>query len=109
MNLKKIEIQNFYSIERIEINLDKYKGIVFIDGKNKDINGGNSGLGKSSIFEAIVWGLFGKTIRKSTEEALVNNKAKKDCRVKLYIDNNVTIERTRRPTFLRFIVDGKDL
>ena len=107
MILNKIDIKNFYSIGDISLKFND-SGIVFIEGKNKDI-GGSNGSGKSSIFEAIVWGLYGKTIRKSTEEALVNNKHKKECLVRIELDNGrVVIERTRRPNFLRFIVDGED-
>jgi DNA repair exonuclease SbcCD ATPase subunit len=107
MNLSNIEIKNFYSIGDISLEFND-SGIVFVEGKNKDI-GGSNGSGKSSIFEAIVWGLYGKTIRKSTEEALVNNKHKKECLVRIKLDNGrVVIERTRRPNFLRFIVNGDD-
>ena len=72
MKINKIEINNFYSIKNVTLNFDKYKGIVLIEGKNKDTKGSN-GSGKSVLVEAVVWGLFGKTIRKSTEEALINN------------------------------------
>jgi len=107
MILNKIDIKNFYSIGDVSLKFND-NGIVFIEGKNKDI-GGSNGSGKSSIFEAIVWGLYGKTIRKSTEEALVNNKHKKECLVRIELDNGrVVIERTRRPNFLRFVVDGID-
>lgn len=104
MKLTKIEIENFYSIEKAELKLDKVKGLILIEGINKD-TGGSNGAGKSVIFEAIIWALFGKTIRKSTEDAMINIKAKKNCRVSLTIDKNKVITRTRKPTSLTF-TDG---
>ncbi len=109
MILKSIKIQNFYSIQSLELDLSQLNGIVLIEGKNKDIGNGSNGVGKSTILEAIVWGLFGRTIRKSTEEALVNNKAKKSCLVSLEFSNGATISRTKRPTFLSFYLHDKDI
>jgi len=52
--LKKIKIINMFSIENIEINLDKNKNFILIDGENKD-NGNNNGSGKSSIIKSILF------------------------------------------------------
>jgi DNA repair exonuclease SbcCD ATPase subunit len=106
MKINKVKINNFYSFQDSEVVFDDYSGLVLIEGKNKD-TGGSNGSGKSSMIEAVVWGLFGKTIRKSTEEAMVNFGNKKNCQVELTINDNIRIIRTRRPTFLEFFV-GKD-
>jgi len=112
MKLRKIFIKNFYSIKEVELDFTKYSGIVQIIGKNKD-TGGSNGSGKSSLFEAVVWGLFGKTIRKSTEEALINCDSKKNCEVILEVeregDGIITIHRGKKPSFLKFFVDGDTL
>ena len=108
MKINSISIKNFYSIQDVEINFDKYSGLVIIKGKNLDTGGAN-GAGKSAIFEAVVWGLFGKTIRKSNEEALVNNKARKHCEVSVVVDNSIRITRGRKPTKLEFEVDEVSL
>lgn len=107
MRINKISINNFYSIKHIEINFDDLNGIYLLEGINKD-TGGSNGSGKSSIIEAVVWGLFGKTLRKSNEEALVNIYHPKECRVELAINGNVIIERTRKPSTLKFYVDGEE-
>ena len=78
MKINKVEISNFYSIKDVKLSLDRYKGIVLIEGENKD-TGGSNGSGKSALIEGVVWGIFGRTIRKSTEEALINNQTKKNC------------------------------
>jgi DNA repair exonuclease SbcCD ATPase subunit len=108
MKLKTIRIKNFYSIESMELDFEQYTGLTLIEGKNKD-TGGSNGSGKSSIIEAVVWCLTGKTIRKSNEESLVNNKAKKGCFVELSLDNNVVIRRKKKPTFLEFFVGEENL
>lgn len=110
MKLLKILIRNFYSIKEIELDFTKYSGIVQVIGKNKD-TGGSNGSGKSSIFEAVVWGIFGRTIRKSTEEALVNCDVKKHCEVILELEREgygkITIHRGKKPTFLKVFINGE--
>ena len=107
MKINRIEIKNFYSIKNVTLNFDKFKGIVLVKGKNRD-TGGSNGSGKSAIVEGVVWGLFGRTIRKSTEEALINFYAKKACSVRLTINGNVVIERGKKPTYLRFFVGEEE-
>lgn len=107
MRINKIEIANFYSFKQDTIDFDQYSGLVCIEGINKDSKGSN-GAGKSVIIEAVVWSLFGRTIRKSTEESLVNNQAKKKCEVSIHIEGGTVITRSKRPTVLRFIYRGED-
>ena len=108
MKIKKAIIKNFYSIESLEINLEKYKGITLIEGVNKD-TGGSNGSGKSSLVEAFMWGLTGKTIRKSNEEALVNHKNKRKCSVELHLNDNIVIRRQKKPSFLELFVGDNNL
>lgn len=103
MKINHIKIENFYSFQEQELDFDKLRGIVLIEGKNKDL-GGSNGAGKSVLIEAVAWGLFGRTIRKSTEEAVVNSQAKKGCKVTVALNGEARIIRQKRPTFLEFFV-----
>ena len=100
MKIKSIKIQNFYSFEKVHVNFDKFKNIILIKGQNKDAKGSN-GAGKSAFAEAIYFGLTGKTIRKSTEEAIVHVKHKKNCLVELSLDNGIRILRQKKPSKLK--------
>ena len=111
MELLKVFIQNFYSFKKASLDLSPYGGLTVIKGKNKD-TGGSNGSGKSVLLEAIYFGLTGKTIRKSTEDALVNNQNKKQCKVELHLlhkENYIVISREKKPTKLQFLVGDTDL
>jgi len=106
MRIEKINIQNFYSFKDVSLNLSDYSGLTVIKGKNQD-TGGSNGSGKSALVEAIYFGLTGKTIRKSTEDSLVNNQAKKKCVVEVHLTHEgtpVVISRQKKPTKLEFLV-----
>lgn len=109
MKIQKINVRNFYSYKSLDLDFSSYSGIVRILGKNKD-SGSSNGAGKSAIFEAITWGVFGQTIRKSTEEALVNSQEGKDCSVSVFIKKDevgdIEIIRSKRPTSLTLKVNG---
>ena len=107
MKINSVEFENFYSYKKGKINFNKYKGLVGVEGLNKD-TGGSNGAGKSVILEAIVYGLFGKSIRKSTEDAMVNTSVGRKCVVKIKINDNIEVTRSRKPTSLKFCVNGED-
>jgi len=101
MILKTLKASNFYSFKNLELNFSKYKGIVYVRGINRD-TGGSNGSGKSSISEIATFALFGKTIRKSTEEAMVNCDARKGLSVTIEVEKPgvglAVITRTKKPT-----------
>ena len=111
MKIEKIKIQNFYSFKDAQVDVKNYSGLTVIKGKNDD-TGGSNGSGKSALVEAIYFGLTGKTIRKSTEDSLVNNQEKKRCLIQVELTHDgkpAIITRQKKPTKLSFVVDGKDL
>ena len=107
MKIKSIKIKNFYSFESAFVDFSKFKNIILIKGHNKDVAGSN-GSGKSAFVEAIYFGLTGKTIRKSTEDAIVHVKHKKQCAVTLTLDNGVVIYRQKKPSKLQVFVDEEE-
>ena len=114
VNFKSITIQNFLSIGK-PITIPFTSGINIITGKNKDKDDEN-GVGKSTICDAFFFAIFGETIRKLNKERIVNNIAKKNCKVELTfeIDKNGTItkyriERGLAPSFCTiYINDNED-
>lgn len=110
MQIKKLTAKNFYSFKDLELNFDNLSGITRILGRNKD-SGGSNGAGKSALFEAVTWGIYGTTIRKSTEHALVNTQAGKECSVCITLYKagvgTVVITRAKRPTKFEVEVNGK--
>ena len=107
MKISSVSIQNFYSFENVTVDFDKFTNIVLIKGQNKDAKGSN-GSGKSAFVEAIYFGLTGKTLRKSTEDAMVHVKHKKKCCVTLTLDNGVRIVRQKKPSKLQVFIDEKE-
>ena len=108
MKINKVEFHNFYSYKYGKVEFSKYNGVVTIEGLNKDSGGGSNGSGKSVCLESIVYGIFGKSIRKSTEDAMVNHSVGSKCKVIVEVNDNVRIERTRKPTSLKLFIDGED-
>jgi len=109
MKINNIKIENFLSIEESVIDFEKFSELVLVDGKNKDTKPiSSNGAGKSSIIESLVFALFGKTIRKTTEKSLKNLHTKGKCKVTLTVNDNVIIERTKKPSKLVVTVDGKN-
>ena len=107
MKVKSIKIKNFYSYENAELSFEELDNLIYVDGKNKDA-GGSNGSGKSSLFEAVVWGLTGKTIRKSIEDAVVNFNNTDSCVVDLEVDD-YRIIRGKRPSKLQLFYRDEEI
>lgn len=97
MIFNSIRIQNFLSIQDITLSLAN-QGLVLLNGENLDNNAlNNNGAGKSSILEAIVFALYGRTLRGLKGNSVVHRLVDKDMRVVLDIaDDDGTIYRIIR-------------
>lgn len=88
MIFTELYIHNFFSFgEGNSIPL-KDQGLVLISGDNKDSEAASSnGSGKSSIAEALIWCLWGTTVRGQSGDEVINRKVGKNCLVKLRIEH----------------------
>ena len=87
IQLQHLKIENFLSFRKVELTLND-RGLVFIVGKNYDSDCFDSnGSGKSSLFESIVYCLFGVTVRGIKADDVINNKVKENCKVSLSFSN----------------------
>lgn len=91
MEFCKLSIQNFLAIGPVQhISLNN-EGLVLIQGKNNDDTSANSnGVGKSSIVDALSWAIYGETARGISGDAVVNDKSKKDTRVRLLVKDGAS-------------------
>jgi DNA repair exonuclease SbcCD ATPase subunit len=109
MEFKKLKAQNFlcFGEKGIEIDFQQYESIVVISGKNNDIKdvefNSSNGSGKSSIMDALLYGLFGKTLKNPKKigvKDVVNNKTNKKMVIEIYLDD-IKILRSRKPDGLK--------
>lgn len=102
--IEKIKVKNFLSIGSQPIEFDYNSGIHLVTGK---INGKTvrNGVGKSTIFvDAIIFGLFGKSIREVNMDQMVNSIVGEKCEVTVWFKLNgvpYRIERGIKPGYLR--------
>ena len=102
MRLKNVEITNFRSIGSISLALDS-PGLHLVLGSNLDNKSFDSnGSGKSALFEAVIWGLFGEFLRSGESVDNIIRKGEKSCSVVLTVDpedgsGDVVINRSRSP------------
>lgn len=110
MKINTVKISNFLSIKEAKIDFESYSNLVRIIGKNKDTKPTSSnGAGKSSVIESIVFALFGKTIRKTTDKSLKNHYTDGKCEVEIVVNDNVVIKRVKKPPMLTVTVDGENV
>lgn len=87
LDFKKIEIHSFMSFEDEVFEFDAHKGVTLIRGLNKDIPEETNGAGKTTIFAALTYALFGQTHEDINNKNVVNRYAKdKDMRLVLEFD-----------------------
>lgn len=103
--LKKVKYKNILSVGNtpIEIDLCSY---------NKTLCTGRNGAGKTTILEAIFFGLFGKPYRDIKKNALVNSINKKGLEVEVWFDYNndeFYVQRGIKPNKLKIQKNGEDL
>lgn len=113
---KEVKLKNFLSFGNVEqtVNLNN-TNFQLIVGQNKDKSDDDrdrNGCGKTAIFEAIHFALFGKSIgNKTTLPGLVNNINKKNMVVSIIFEKDgieYAIIRGRSPSVLRFYKNNEE-
>lgn len=115
LKIKSVTMKNFMSVGAVtqSVDLDK-NGITLVFGENLDLggNGSRNGVGKSTILQAICYGLFGVPLTNIKKDNLVNKINQKNMSVGIEFENNghkYRIERGRKPQFFRYIVDDENV
>jgi len=105
IDIESISWENFlgYGNYTSRLNFDDYPGVCLIEGEhdeNEEREEGDeklNGSGKSSIFEAIIWGLFGNLSKKSNPgDKIINWFTGKNCKVHIKTKDGYEIIRMRK-------------
>lgn len=96
MRFLSLDLQNFLTIGKAEIDLAD-RGLILIQGENIDDSSAKSnGSGKSSIVDGLCWVCFGVTARGLTGDSIINRTAKKECVGTTFIEDDGSIYRISR-------------
>jgi len=89
----KLSIQNFLSHDKSDVDFGRFNVALILGSFNNNSDQSN-GAGKSAIFEAIFWALFGKSRHKKKDGVV--KKDKKLCKVEFVFDVDGTQYRITR-------------
>jgi len=111
--IKNVTMKNFLSVGNVTqtVELDKH-GLTLVLGDNLDLggNGSKNGVGKSTVLQAISYGLYGVALTNIKRDNLINNINKKNMAVSIDFEvsgHKYRIERGRKPTYFKYIVDNE--
>jgi DNA repair exonuclease SbcCD ATPase subunit len=115
ITVKNITIKNFMSVGNVTqaVQLDQ-NGLTLVLGNNLDLGGDGSrnGTGKTTLVNALCYGLYGQAITNIRKDNLVNKTNSKNMLVTIdFAKNGSTyrIERGRKPNVFKFIVNESEI
>lgn len=115
IKVKNLTIKNFMSVGNVTqaVNLDQH-GLTLVLGNNMDLGGDGSrnGTGKTTLVNALCYGLYGQAITNIRKDNLVNKTNSKNMLVTIDFEKNGSsyrIERGRKPNIFRFIVNESEI
>src|SRR3972149_4794937 len=108
MKINSLKIQGFKSFteeQTIDFSSLQTPGFFFLTGQNLiEPKLGANGVGKSSIYDAVAWVLYGKTVSGLKAGSVGNWSSDKICRVEIEFSlgqDNHSITRTWKPNSLK--------
>ena len=111
LTIKQVTMKNFLSVGNAPqtVKLD-VEGLTLILGENMDVGGVNSrnGVGKSTLLQAISYGLFGQPLSNIKKDNLVNSTNAKNMSVTIEFEcqgKEYRVERGRKPQFFKYFVN----
>ena len=87
LHFKKLIIKNFFSVGAIPLEYTFTSGINAIIGRNPTQDTTN-GIGKSILNDAIIFALFGSSMRNLNIDQMINKLNGKECEITLFLDIN---------------------
>lgn len=96
IKLSELSLKNFLSHVDTTLPLDKYEGLVLIEGNTTDGHYSSNGSGKSTLLEGIIYALTGDTLRGVSVNDVVNRNYKKNTCVSLGFSKGETSYRATR-------------
>ena len=111
INFKNLYIKNFLSVGEIPVRLEFEKGLCLITGENLDKPERSNGVGKSTLADAIHFGLFGETIREIKKDLIPNYYTNGKTVIQIAFDQGndcYELTRTINPTTARLVKNGVD-
>lgn len=117
MKILSMDIENFLGIGRASVSLDR-GGLTLVEGINNDSTTARSnGAGKSTMFDALYWGLYGLTRHGSKADEVVNRFTTGGCKVAITAEiggKSCLVARHRKygktgDNSLKIEVDGDDI
>lgn len=114
LKIKNVSAKNFMSIgaQTQAVNFDQCQ-LTLVLGHNLDLGGDGSrnGTGKTTIVNALSYGLYGDALTNIRKDNLINKTNGKAMIVSVEFEKDgvaYRIERGRRPNTLKFFVDGTE-
>ena len=112
LRIKNITVRNFMSVGNVTqaVHFDN-SGLTLVLGNNMDLGGDGSrnGTGKTTIVNALSFGLYGNALYNIKKDNLVNKTNNKGMLVTVDFEMNgvdYRIERGRKPNIFKFLVNG---
>lgn len=105
VKITKLNATNFLSLKGVDLDLDG-AGLTLVEGENQDDESAQSnGSGKSALVDALVWCLFGTTLRGYESDEVVHRRAGKDCLVQVWLEGpqgaEYLVQRARKHATLK--------